>query len=46
MNAIGNNWLPRSDYEAADAPGLERYDEKFNPETGIGEFEIWISVRK
>ena len=27
MNAIWNNWLPASEYEAADAPGFERYDE-------------------
>ena len=46
MNAIWNSWLPTSGYQAADAPGLERYDEKFNPETGLGGFEIWIPVRK
>jgi AraC family transcriptional regulator len=46
MNAIWNNWLPQSGYEAADAPGLERYDEKFDPDTGLGGFEIWIPVRK
>jgi len=46
MNAIWNSWLPQSGYVAADAPGLERYDERFNPETGLGGFEIWIPVRK
>ena len=46
MNAIWNDWLPASGYEAADAPGLERYDRKFNPDTGLGGFEIWIPVRK
>lgn len=46
MNAIWNNWLPQSGYEAADAPGLERYDEKFNPETGLSGFEIWIPLKK
>jgi len=46
MNAIWNHWLPQSGYEAADAPGLERYDEGFNPETGLGGFEIWIPVIK
>jgi AraC family transcriptional regulator len=35
MNAIWDSWLPQSGYEAADAPGLERYDERFNPETGL-----------
>jgi len=28
-----------------DAPGLERYDEKSNLETGLGGFEIWIRVK-
>lgn len=46
MNAIWNHWLPQSGYEAADAPGLERYDKNFSPETGLGGFEIWIPVRK
>jgi len=46
MNAIWNNWLPASGYEAADAPGFERYDEAFNPDTGLGGFEIWIPMRK
>lgn len=45
MNAIWNSWLPGSGYEAADAPGFERYDETFNPNTGLGGFEIWIPVR-
>jgi AraC family transcriptional regulator len=46
MNAIWNGWLPDSGYAAADAPGFERYDERFNPDTGLGGFEIWIPVRK
>lgn len=46
MSAIWNGWLPQSGYEAADAPGLERYDETFDPETGLGGFEIWIPIRK
>lgn len=46
MNAIWNHWLPQSGHEAADAPGLERYDETFDPQTGLGGFEIWIPVRK
>jgi AraC family transcriptional regulator len=46
MNAIWNGWLPASGYEAADAPGFERYDEKFDPNTGLGGFEIWIPIRQ
>ncbi len=46
MNAIWNSWLPQSNFTAADAPGLERYAENFDPQTGLGGFEIWIPVRK
>ena len=46
VNAIWNQWLPSSGYKAADAPNFERYDEKFDPVTGNGGFEIWIPVRE
>lgn len=46
MNAIWNGWLPASDYEAADAPGFERYGEAFDPHTGLGGLEIWLPVEK
>jgi AraC family transcriptional regulator len=38
-------WLPNSGREAADAPSFERYDERFNPQTGDGEVEIWIPLK-
>jgi len=44
-NTIWNEWLPNSEYEVADAPDFERYDEHFNSTTGIGGFEIWIPVK-
>jgi AraC family transcriptional regulator len=28
----------------ADGPEFERYDEKFDPSSGMGEVEIWIPV--
>ena len=43
--AIFNDWLPKSGYLNADAPPFERYDERFDPRTGMGGFEIWIPVR-
>lgn len=46
VNAIWNQWLPSSGLKAADAPNFERYDEKFDPVTGNGGFEIWIPVRE
>ena len=46
VNTIWNHWLPASGLKAADAPSFERYDEKFDPATGNGGFEIWIPVRE
>jgi AraC family transcriptional regulator len=42
--AIFNDWLPKSGYRSADAPVFERYDERFDPRTGMGGFEIWVPV--
>lgn len=46
VNTIWNQWLPASGLKAADAPNFERYDEKFDPMTGNGGFEIWIPVKE
>ena len=46
INTIWNQWLPASGLKAADAPSFERYDEKFDPATGNGGFEIWVPVRE
>jgi AraC family transcriptional regulator len=43
--AIFNDWLPKSGYRMADAPLFERYDERFDPRTGTGGFEIWIPLK-
>ncbi|MCP3472519.1 AraC family transcriptional regulator [Bradyrhizobium sp. CCGUVB1N3] len=46
VNTIWNQWLPASNLKAADAPNFERYDEKFDPKTGNGGFEIWVPVKE
>lgn len=45
VSAIWNRWLPESDYQAADGPDFERYDESFDAETGLGGLEIWIPIK-
>ncbi len=45
MAAIWGQWLPQSGHEPADAPTLERYDERFDGATGLGGVEIWIPIR-
>ncbi len=42
--AIFGVWLPGSGLQSADAPVFERYDERFDPRTGRGGFEVWIPV--
>lgn len=44
-HAIFNEWLPSSGYRHAGLPDLmERYDERFDPHTGMGVTEIWIPI--
>jgi predicted transcriptional regulator YdeE len=44
IDAIWNKWLPNSGKQAADAPCFERYGEAFDPQTGMGGFEIWLPI--
>ncbi|MFM0341374.1 AraC family transcriptional regulator [Paraburkholderia fungorum] len=44
-NTIWNRWLPASGHLPADAPNFERYDEKFDPVSGMGGLEIWLPLR-
>ncbi len=44
-NTIWNKWLPASGHLPADAPNFERYDEKFDPVSGMGGFEIWLPLQ-
>lgn len=44
-NTIWNRWLPESGHEVADAPVFERYDEQFNPVTGMGGVGLWIPLK-
>lgn len=46
MHTIYTQWLPASDYEAADAPFFERYGPEFDARTGEGGLEAWIPVVK
>lgn len=44
--AIMGTWLPASGLGLADAPSFERYDERFDPITGVGGLEIWIPITR
>lgn len=42
--AIWNQWLPESGHTVADAPVLERYDEKFDPRSGNGGVDLMVPL--
>jgi len=44
-NTIWNTWLPASGHIPVDAPNFERYDEKFDPVSGMGGLEIWLPLK-
>jgi AraC family transcriptional regulator len=44
-HAIWNQALAADGYEATDGPAFERYDERFDPRTGLGGLEIWIPIK-
>jgi predicted transcriptional regulator YdeE len=46
LDAIWTKWLPNSGHEAAAAPSFERYGEDFDPQTGMGGFEIWVALKR
>jgi AraC family transcriptional regulator len=43
---IFNKALPASGLTMTDDPSFERYDERFNPATGMGGLEIWIPIKR
>jgi AraC family transcriptional regulator len=50
IDAIYHNWLPNSGQTLANvAPDLpymlERYGDKFDPQTGLGGIEVWIPIK-
>ena len=50
ISAIGATWkaiwdqVHNPEFEAADGPSFERYDENFDGRTGLGGLEIWVPI--
>lgn len=44
MNYIYGAWLPKSGKKLREAPDLELYDQRFNPESSQSEFDIYIPI--
>jgi AraC family transcriptional regulator len=44
-NMIWNKWLPESGHQVAESLNFERYDKRFDPQTGTGVVEIWMPIK-
>jgi|GEM_PF-684441 len=45
IDAIFRHWLPSSGYQPTVAPAFfERYDETFDPVSGLGGMEVWVPI--
>ncbi len=44
-DAILSSWMPQQRNVVVDAPEFERYDNRFDPQTGNGLVEIWIPIK-
>jgi len=44
FTAIWERGLSEAGVRATDAPVLERYDERFDPRTGLGGLEVWVPI--
>ena len=45
-SAVWNSGMLQVGLKAAQGPEFERYRESFDPQTGLGGFEIWVPVLK
>lgn len=45
MKQVFGSWLPEAAYEHVPGPDFEFYDERFDPERGEGEVDIYVPVR-
>lgn len=44
---IFGTWFPHSGLEHGDTPDLiERYDERFDPDSGMGAVEMWVPIKQ
>jgi AraC family transcriptional regulator len=46
VHHIFADWLPQSGYRHGEVPDMfERYDERFDPHSGMGAVEIWVPLK-
>ncbi len=43
---IRHKWLPESGYDLGDGTVFEKYDHRFDPNTGTGVVEIWLPIKE
>lgn len=45
VNYIWGTWLPKCDYQRREGPDFELYDQRFDPQTLSGEFDIYVPIQ-
>jgi AraC family transcriptional regulator len=46
VKQIWGHWLPSSPYAHVPAPDFELYDERWSPDTGEGDIDVWVPIAK
>jgi AraC family transcriptional regulator len=46
LTAIWDHGLAKAGVRPADGPTFERYDQSFDPGTGLGGLEIWVPIKE
>ncbi|MBX7255243.1 MAG: GyrI-like domain-containing protein [Candidatus Hydrogenedentes bacterium] len=44
IQSVWTKALPASGYQAVQSPFIERYDSRFDAQTGMGEVELWVAI--
>ncbi len=44
ISYIWGTWIPKGEYKRRESPDFELYDERFDPESETGEFDIYVPI--
>jgi AraC family transcriptional regulator len=44
VKQIWGRWLPASPYRHVPRPDFEQYDARWDPQTGLGEIDVWVPI--
>ena len=44
VKQIWGRWLPASPHRHVPRPDFEQYDARWDPQTGLGEIDVWVPI--